>query len=92
MSNMESGIKNFILGGGFIVVGGLLLAYMEWRIDVAVNEALSSQDIGTDAKIVSMDRNIDANRALSNRNKEEIDDAERRVEQAFEILLGRDVD
>jgi hypothetical protein len=37
-----------------------------------------------------MDTNIAANKALAERNKEEIDDAERRVEQAFEILMGRD--
>ena len=81
MSDRENGIKNFVLGGGSLIVGGMLLAYMEWRIDVAVSQALSSQDLGTDAKIVSMDRNIDANRALSNRNKEEIDDADPGLEQ-----------
>lgn len=80
--------------GGVVVLGGIILAVMaafaDWRIGVKVNQALSAQDLGTDAKIVDMDTNIAANKALSERNKEEIDDAERRVEQAFEILMGRD--
>jgi hypothetical protein len=74
-----------------LAFGALVLgAYAERRIDVAVKSQLSAMDLGTDAKIVDMDKNIASNKALSERNKEEIDDAERRVEQAFEILMGRD--
>jgi len=80
----ENGGILAIMAFGVLVLG----AYAEWRIDVAVDDALASQDLGTDAKIVSMDTNIAANKALAERNKEEIDDAERRVEQAFEILMG----
>lgn len=78
------------LVGAFTVVSVIGLALMEWRINVNVADELSKYDIGTDAKIVDMDSNIAANKALGERNKEEIDDAERRVEQAFEILMGRD--
>lgn len=78
--------------GGPIVLTGIVLAvlaaFADWRIGVKIDDALSSQDIGTDAKIVDMDKNIASNKALSERNREEIDDNERRVEQAFEILMG----
>jgi hypothetical protein len=63
---------------------------MEWRISVNVALALSSQDIGTDAKIVSMDDEIDVNGAGWRANQTRIDGNERRVEQAFSVLLGRD--
>jgi len=63
---------------------------MEWRISVNVALALSSQDIGTDAKIVSMDDEIDANGAGWRANQTRIDGNERRVQQAFSVLLGRD--
>ncbi|KPK72257.1 MAG: hypothetical protein AMJ84_04525 [Acidithiobacillales bacterium SM23_46] len=82
----ENGGLLAIMAFGAVILG----AYAEWRIGVAVSEQLASQDLGTDAKIVSMDTNIAANKALAERNREEIDDAERRVEQAFEILMGRD--
>lgn len=82
----ENGGLLAIMAFGALVLG----AYAEWRIDVSVAQHLASMDIGTDAKIVDMDKNIASNKALSERNKEEIDDAERRVEQAFEILMGRD--
>lgn len=82
----ENGGMLAVMAFGALVLG----AYAEWRIDVAVAEQLASQDLGTDAKIVDMDKHIASNKALSERNKEEIDDAERRVEQAFEILMGRD--
>ena len=82
----ENGGLLAIMAFGALVLG----AYAEWRIDVSVKNQLASQDIGTDAKIVDMDKNIASNTALAERNKEEIDDAERRVEQAFEILMGRD--
>ncbi len=63
---------------------------MEWRISVNVALALASQDLGTDAKIVSMDDEIDEANAKADANTTRIDGNERRVEQAFSVLLGRD--
>lgn len=70
-----------------IVIGGVL---MEWRVSVNVATALAKQDLGTDAKIISMDDEIDLNGAGVSANKDNIEDNERRVEQAFAVLLGRD--
>lgn len=72
-----------------IVIGGVL---MDWRVSVAVSEALAQQDLATDTKIISMDDEIDANGAVGSANKDNIEDNERRVEQAFAVLLGRDPD
>lgn len=70
-----------------IVVGGVL---MEWRVSVNVTAALAAQDIGTDTKIVAMDKVAALNTAGVTANKDNIEDNERRVEQAFAVLLGRD--
>ncbi len=70
-----------------IVIGGLL---MEWRVSVAVATELAKQDLATDTKIISMDDEIDENGAGVSANKDNIEDNERRVEQAFAVLLGRD--
>lgn len=72
-----------------IVIGGAL---MQWRVSVEVGKALAQQDIATDTKIISMDDEIDANGAVGRANKDNIEDNERRVEQAFAVLLGRDPD
>jgi len=72
-----------------IVIGGVL---MEWRVSVAVAAELAKQDLATDTKIISMDDEIDANGAVGRANKDNIEDNERRVEQAFAVLLGRDPD
>ncbi len=72
-----------------IVIGGVL---MDWRVSVAVSAELAKQDLATDTKIISMDDEIDANGAQGIANKDNIEDNERRVEQAFAVLLGRDPD
>jgi len=68
-----------------MAVGG---AIMEWRISANVAIALSSQDLGTDAKIVSMDTSIAANKAASSMNAVVIADNKKRVEKAFDVLLN----
>jgi hypothetical protein len=84
-----SDIKNWILGGGGAVALIVFMAFVDWRIGVKIDEALGSQDIGTDAKIVSMDTEIDENGAHSQANTTRIEGNERRVEQAFGVLMGR---
>jgi hypothetical protein len=71
------------------VVGYLIL---DWRVSVNVATALAAQDLGTDTKIVSMDAGIADNKRTGEENAEDIADNERRVEQAFAVLLGRDPD
>lgn len=70
-----------------IVIGGVL---MEWRVSVNVTSALAQQDLGTDTKIVSMDKVAALNTAGVSANKDNIEDNKDRVEQAFAVLLGRD--
>lgn len=87
---MSDKLAKFIVGGGAAVVLIVFWQFVEWRVAVAVSEALAAQDIGTDAKIISMDSNIQANTQTGADNREDIEDNERRVEQAFAVLLGRD--
>lgn len=89
---MNDKIKNFVMGGGAAVVLVVFWQFVEWRVAVAVSEALAAQDIGTDSKIISMDSKIQANGAGVADNREDIEDNERRVEQAFAVLLGRNPD
>jgi hypothetical protein len=85
-------IKGLLAGmvTAFTMVSVIGLAIMDWRIGVKVDQALANQDIGTDAKIVDMDKNIAANANKSARNAEVIEDNKKRVEQAFAVLLDRD--
>ena len=66
------------------------MGFVDWRVGVKVDDALAAMDIGTDAKIVSMDDEIDANGAKADANTTRIDGNERRVEQAFAALMGID--
>jgi hypothetical protein len=70
---------------GAMVLGGFI---MEWRIDVNVQEQLSKQDIGTDAKIVAMDHSIAMNERTGQENAEDIDQNRERVIAAFDALTG----
>jgi hypothetical protein len=53
---------------------------------------LPAEDLATDSKIIEMDKVAAANTAGVTANKDNIEDNERRVEQAFAVLLGRDPD
>ena len=85
-------IKNFVFGGAGAVGFVLLMGFIDWRVGVKVDAALAAQDLGTDAKIVEMDKATALNTAGVKDNREDIEDNERRVEQAFAVLLGREVD
>jgi hypothetical protein len=87
-------IKGLIAGLAALVTVLIVIgsALMEWRVKVNVSAALAQQDIATDTKIISMDDEIDSNGAQGVANKDNIEDNERRVEQAFAVLLGRDPD
>lgn len=75
--------------GAFTLMSAIGVAILEWRVDVNVREALSQQDLGTDAKIVAMDKAIDSNTRTGEENAEDIEQNRARVEAAFEALLGR---
>lgn len=69
---------------GALAVGGFII---DWVIDVKVNAALSALDIGTDAKIVSMDTGIADNKRTGAENAKDIEQNRQRVEAAFRALL-----
>ena len=80
-------VKNWVFGGGGAVAFVLLMGFIDWRVGVKVDEALASQDIGTDAKIISMDDEIDANAAGVQANKDRGELTQRQLEQVAEILM-----
>lgn len=83
-------VKNWVFGGGGAVAFVLMMGFVDWRVGVKVDEALAAQDLGTDAKIVSMDTNIANNARTGEENAKDIDDLDERVKMAFAALLGRD--
>lgn len=87
-------VKNFVIGGGFLVIGGLLLAYMEWRVSVNVDKALANLDIQTDTNIVNMKddihtnaSNIQLNTTDINHNREFNERTQRQLEEVARILM-----
>ena len=82
--------KNFVIGGGLVLVWVVTLAFLDWRVSVGVATALSAQDIGTDTKIVSMDTNIAENKRTGDENAEDIGQNRDRVEAAFRVLTAPD--
>jgi len=80
--------KNFIVGGGLVLVWLVTLAFLDWRVSVGVATALATQDLGTDAKIVSMDTSIADNKRTGDENAEDIDQNRDRVEAAFRVLTA----
>lgn len=82
-------IKNWIFGGGGAVAIVILFAFIDWRIDVKVAEQLSKQDLGTDAKIVSMDDNIASNSARVSAVEASGALTQRQLEQVAQILMQK---
>lgn len=76
--------------GAFTLMSAVGLAILEWRIDVNVAEALAAQDIGTDAKIVSMDSSIESNRRTGEENAKDIAENKQAVRDAFKVLMEND--
>lgn len=87
-------LKNFVIGGGFLVIGGMLLAYLEWRVSVNIDEALASLDIQTDSNIVSMKSDIhtntldiQVNTTDIGHNREYNERTQRQLEEVARILM-----
>ena len=70
---------------GLLVVGGG--QYLEWRVSVKVDKALAEMDIGTDAKIVDMDKNIATNTSDIAHNRDSNDRTQRQLEEVARILM-----
>lgn len=72
------------MAGILLLVGG---AFMEWRISVAVDAALASEDIATDAKIISMDAGIADNKRTGEYHAELITATDQRLRDVANILM-----
>lgn len=87
------GLIASIITAGVVVVaasGYVMNLAIDDKVSKKVAEELAKMDIGTDAKIIAMDDEIDAANAKADANTTRIDGNERRVEQAFAALMGRD--
>ena len=80
-------VKGFVLGGGALMVFGLLMGFVNWRIGVLVDEAIAAQDLGTDTKIISMDTNIATNEFGIAENKEDNEATEQRLQDVAAVLM-----
>ncbi len=84
-------VKNWVFGGSGAVAFLLLMGFIDWRVGVKVADALAAQDLGTDTKIVEMDKATAANTSGVAENKEDITGLESRVQLAFKVLMGQPV-
>ena len=80
--------KGFVFGGGALFVFVLLMGFIDWRVSVKVQEALAAQDIGTDTKIIAMDKVSAENTRTGSENAEDIQENKNNVAQAFRVLMG----
>ena len=81
-------IKKFVFGGAGAVVFLLIMGFIDWRIGVKVDAALAAQDLGTDIKIINMDKATATNTSGVSENKEDITVNRQNVERAFDFLMG----
>ena len=80
-----------MVGGGGAVAFLLFMGFVDWRIGEKVNDALAAKDLGTDTKIIEMDKATASNTSGVAENKEDIGGLDRRTELAFAALMGRSV-
>lgn len=74
----------------FTLMSAVGLYILEWRINVNVAQELAKLDIGTDAKIVSMDTSIESNRRTGEENAKDIAENKEAVRDAFRVLMEND--
>ena len=81
-------VKNWVFGGGGAVVFLLLMGFVDWRVGVKVDAALSALSIGTDPKIVSMDTSIADNTRTGAENAEDISEEKQKLRDVANILMS----
>lgn len=84
--------KNFIIGGGAAVLMVVFLFAMDWRVQVHVAaqfKSVAAEDpgISTNAKIIAMDTERQANTLGVANNKEDISDTDERLAAVAAILM-----
>ena len=80
-------IKNWVFGGAGAVALVIFYQFMQWQVSVEVAKQLSAQDIGTDSKIVSMDKVAAENTRTGSENAEDIAENKEAVRDAFRVLM-----
>ncbi len=80
-------IKNFVIGGGLVLVWAVTLGFLDWRAQVYANKAVATFDIGTDQKIVDMDDERQENTLNIGHNKENIGLTQQQLRDVANILM-----
>jgi len=71
----------WLLGGGFVVVWGITLGFLDWRASVHATQALANAGIVPEAKITAMEDDISD-------NKDDIGDIEDRWNRLVDALAA----
>lgn len=79
--------SKWLLGGGFIIVWGITLAFLDWRAAVHADNAVASLNIASDAKVIEMDKKIDSNTLTGKHNSDDIDLTQEQLQKIGEILM-----
>ena len=74
-------MKTWLLGGGFVIVWGITLGFLDWRASVHASDALAAAGIVPEAKIESMEGDIED-------NSEDIDDFEDRWNRLVDAIAA----
>ena len=74
--------KNWIIGGGFAVIWGMTLGFLDWRASVHTAEALAAAGIVPMATITAMADDISD-------NENDIDDIEDRWNRLVDALAAQ---
>lgn len=80
-------IKNWVFGGAGAVALVIFYQFMQWQVSVEVQKQLGQQDLGTDAKIIAMDKVAAANKRTGEENAKDIAENKEAVREAFRVLM-----
>jgi hypothetical protein len=78
---MNESLRNWLLGGGFVVVWGITLGFLDWRASVHAANALANAGIVPEAKIAAMEGDIE-------KNEEDIEGIEDRWNRLVDALAA----
>ena len=77
---MSDSLKNWLLGGGFVIVWGMTLGFLEWRASVHADQAI------TDAGMVNP-ADVAANKESIKDLEDRADRLDNKIERIVDILL-----
>lgn len=83
-------VKNWVFGGAGAVALVIFYQFMQWQVSLEVSRQIGALDIASDAKIITMDKDIDANRRTGEENAKDIAENKQAVRDAFLALMGND--